>query len=117
MDRCVLRRWGLFCIPAIALIAADSPWKTKPAAQWTEQDARQVLTNSPWARPIRAGVARRLSEDELRDGGQMGQPHGIGYDGVDPKGSGPKLPSGFADLVTPAPNGGASARSRVQAMT
>ena len=40
---------------------------------------------------VKAGVARRLSESELREGGQMGQPHGVGYDGVDPKNSGPKV--------------------------
>ena len=65
----------------------------KPVAQWTEEDAKQVLTASPWAREVSAGIARRQTEDELRDGGEMGQHHGVGYDGVDPKGSGPKLPA------------------------
>jgi hypothetical protein len=37
------------------------------------------------------GIAGRKSEDQLREGGAMGQPHGAGYDGVDPKGSGPKV--------------------------
>jgi len=38
-----------------------------------------------------ATVTRRLTEDQLREGGQMGQPTGIGNEGVDPKGSGPKV--------------------------
>jgi len=77
---------------AAVLIGAEGAWKIKPSAQWTEQDARQVLTASPWARQVTAGIARRLSEDELRAAGQMGQPTGVGYDGVDPKNSGPKRP-------------------------
>jgi len=74
------------------LTAADAPW-TKAVSQWTEEDARQILTASPWVRDVRAGIVRRLGEDELRDAGQMGQQHGVGYDGVDPKNSGPKLPA------------------------
>jgi hypothetical protein len=90
----------LICGSAAALLAADPSWKTKPTAEWTEEDARQVLTASPWAREVKAGIARRLSEDELRDSGQMGQPRGIGYDGVDPKGSGVKLPTDLSSVFT-----------------
>jgi hypothetical protein len=98
---------------AAMLRSADPSWKTKAAPQWTEEDARQILLNSPWARAITAGLARRQSEDELRDGGQMGQPRGIGYEGVDAKGTGPKLPTKVTDIL-PAPNGGRSMRSTVQ---
>jgi hypothetical protein len=72
-------------------MAADPVWKSKPAAQWTEEEARQVLTASPWAKEIKAVITRRLTEDQLREGGQMGQPRGVGNEGVDPKGSGPKV--------------------------
>jgi hypothetical protein len=110
----------LFCFTGIAaalLVAADPSWKTKPANQWTEEEAQQVLVASPWAREIRARVAGRQSEDELRDGGKMGQPTGIGYDGVDQKGTGPKVPTSVKDVVLPAPNGGRSIRSMVQGIT
>lgn len=106
----------LACLFLTALSAAEATWKTKPTPQWTEDDAREILNNSPWARAITAGLARRQSEDELRDGGQMGQPKGIGYDGVDPKGTGPKLPNKATDIFVPAPNGGRSIRSTVQAI-
>jgi len=76
---------------AVHLMAADPAWKCKPAAQWTVEEAKQVLTKSPWAREIKAVVTRRLTEDQLREGGQMGQPRGVGNEGVDPKGSGPKV--------------------------
>jgi hypothetical protein len=75
----------------LPLMAADPVWKSKPSAQWTEADARQVLATSPWAKKITAVVTRRLTEDQLREAGQMGQPLGVGNEGVDPKGSGPKV--------------------------
>jgi hypothetical protein len=112
MNQHRLGLFGLIAISATVLLAADAPWKTKPAAQWSEEDAKQVLAASPWAREIRVGISRRLSEDELRDGGQMGQPKGVGYDGVDGPGSGPRLPKTIPGLLfgsTPP-----SARSQVQ---
>lgn len=78
-------------LAAAALMAADPAWKTKPAAQWTEEDAEQILTVSPWAKNIKATITHRLTEDALRESGEMGQPRGIGNDGVDPKGSGPNV--------------------------
>jgi hypothetical protein len=81
------------CLIAAAsrLMAADPVWKSKPAAEWTEEDAKQILAASPWAKENRAVITRRLTEDQLREGGQMGQPRGVGNEGVDPKGSGPKV--------------------------
>jgi hypothetical protein len=76
---------------AASLTAADPVWKTKPAGLWTEADIQQVLAASPWAKSVRAVVTRRLTEEQLREGGQMGQPLGVGNEGVDPKGSGPNV--------------------------
>jgi hypothetical protein len=78
-------------VAAAHLIAVDPVWKSKPADQWTEEDAKQVLANSPWARQVSAVITRRLTEDQLREAGQMGQPRTVGNVGVDPKGSGPKV--------------------------
>jgi hypothetical protein len=78
-------------VSATQLVAADPVWQSKPAAQWNEDDARQILAKSPWVRETRAVITRRLTEDQLREGGQMGQPTGVGSEGVDPKGSGPKV--------------------------
>jgi hypothetical protein len=76
---------GLIPCSAILLIAAEPVWKEKPIASWTEDDARQILENSPWAKVVVAGIARQRSESELREGGRMGQPNGVGYDGVQDK--------------------------------
>jgi hypothetical protein len=78
-------------VAAVVLLGADPAWKSKPADQWTDQDAAQILARSPWVKENRATITRRLTEDQLRDAGQMGQPRGLGYDGVDPKGSGEKV--------------------------
>jgi hypothetical protein len=106
---------SLFLVVSVAqLSAADPVWKSKPAAQWTEEEAKQVLATSPWAKKISAVITRRLTEDQLREAGQMGQPRGVGNEGVDPKGSGPKVsPNVFA-----GPGGDdRSAQSLPQAIT
>lgn len=83
---------SLFVIVAASrLTAADPDWKSKPPNEWSEEDARQLLARSPWSRDTNATITRRLTEDQLREGGQMGQPHGLGYDGLDPRGSGPTV--------------------------
>ena len=68
---------------AALLVGADSSWRTKAVADWTEQDAREVLASSPWAKVVVPGIAPRETEDQRREGGNMGQPHGVGYDGID----------------------------------
>ena len=90
MPNFIRRLFGLAGIAA-CLMAADPAWKIKPAAQWTEEDAKQFLAKSAWSQEIRGTITRRLTEDQLREAGQMGQPRGIGYDHVDPKGSGPEV--------------------------
>lgn len=75
-------------VTAVLLMAGDSssteaPWKTKPIPTWTREDAAHVLVDSPWAKTTVANLARMQTEFERRDGGDMGQPHGAGFDGVD----------------------------------
>jgi hypothetical protein len=96
-----------FCVivAAALLVAADPAWKSKPTAEWTEEDARQVLAASPWSKTIRAVITRRLTEEELRAAGQLGQPRGIGNDNVDVKGTGPKV------SLNPFTNSGGNDRS------
>lgn len=62
-----------------ALAADDAPWRSKQIAEWSEDDAKQVLADSPWAKTftptLKAG----------QDGGQrsgMGRAGGIGLGGV-----------------------------------
>jgi hypothetical protein len=76
-----------FPMAAALLMAADPAWKSKPTAEWTEDDARQVLAASPWSKTTTAVIMRRRTEDELRTAGQMGQPRGVGNENVDAKGT------------------------------
>ena len=105
-----------FCliVSAASLLAADAVWKSKPANRWTDEDVKQVLSTSPWVKEVRAVVTRRLTEDELRAAGQMGQPVGVGNEGVDPKGSGPKV---SANVFTGAGGDDRSQRSLPQPIT
>jgi len=73
---------GLILSSVALLVAADGSWNTKPISNWTVDDARQILTKSPWAKSTIAGLSRLQSEDQRREGGNMGQPHGVGYDGI-----------------------------------
>jgi hypothetical protein len=41
-------RVGLFVV-FLAWQPADEAWKTKSVAEWSEQETKEVLTNSPWA--------------------------------------------------------------------
>jgi hypothetical protein len=68
---------------AILLLAADPSWKTKSIRDWTEADAKLVLTDSPWTLNFKAAVMPLESEAARREGGNMGQPQGVGYAGVD----------------------------------
>lgn len=40
----------LLLLPVLTLCAADQAWKTKPLPEWTEQDANDVMTESPWSK-------------------------------------------------------------------
>jgi hypothetical protein len=83
--RLQFRYWLIPCTAFLLLGAGEPAWKSKPVANWTDEDAQQILENSPWAKILVAGIARRQTEDERREGGNMGQPKGVGYDGVEDK--------------------------------
>ena len=80
--------------------SSRASWMNKPASSWTEDEARLILERSPWAKTTVAGIARRQSEDERRAGGNMGQPTGVGFDGIDDKRVRPVLPQ---NVFVPAP--------------
>jgi hypothetical protein len=63
-------------------MAADPAWRTKAIQIWTAEDAKQVLTESPWAKSNQADVNRLQTEDQRREGGNMGEAQGVGYDGL-----------------------------------
>jgi len=66
-------------------LAEDPAWKSKPIAQWTADDAKAVLADSPWVKHAEPQYVRDLSPDEARMGGNMeaGNHHGVGLAGID----------------------------------
>jgi hypothetical protein len=69
---------------ALVLLAADASWKDKPLSQWTAEDAKQVLIDSPWVKVVTPQNVRDLSPDERREGGNMEASvgHGVGLAGL-----------------------------------
>lgn len=86
---------------AVILIGADPPWENKAATAWTEDDALQILTDSPWAKTVKAMIGPLQTEDERREGGQMGQAHGIGFDGLADDRPSIQAPKSVIDIVKP----------------
>jgi hypothetical protein len=74
--------WLIFPFVAI-LLAADPAWKTKSIRDWTEDDAKLLLADSPWSIAVKSMVMPLQGEPQRREEGQMGQPQGVGYKGVD----------------------------------
>jgi hypothetical protein len=76
----MLRNWHIrlliFPIASLAVLyAADEAWKTKGAADWTDQETKQILTDSPWA--VVATPAVKKEEKRVRGVSGFGVP-GIG---------------------------------------
>jgi len=42
----------LLVLSALTLTGADQAWKNKQYPEWTEDDAKEVMTNSPWAKTV-----------------------------------------------------------------
>jgi hypothetical protein len=63
------------------MAAASHPfWNDTPVPQWSEQDAKQLLADSPWVKTVQLDMVRNLSMFEHRDGGDLnaGIPTGFG---------------------------------------
>ena len=65
-------------------------WKDKPVPEWTEGDARQILSDSPWAKSVTAKVNRTPNNQQGSRGGiGIG---GIGIPRMGGRGGGPSGP-------------------------
>ena len=48
-----LLRWPcLFVLSTFQSVVADDSWKDKQIAEWSQDDAKQVLSDSPWVKKI-----------------------------------------------------------------
>lgn len=76
------------CLLPVSLalcVAGDLSWKDKKVADWSEEDAKQLLTDSPWVKAVTPTIARSNS-GQSRSG--MGQGGHIGLGGIGMGGGG-----------------------------
>jgi hypothetical protein len=79
------RNWCLFLLAATVLQAAgNSAWKSKLLAEWTDDDARQILTSSPWVASTELKPIPSRSTAARRDSGnwEAGVGQGVGLAGT-----------------------------------
>jgi hypothetical protein len=76
---------GTLPLAGVLILAAGSSWQGKPIAQWTKDDVRQILEDSPWTKATTAAIARPDAVGERRATGKTGMDHGVGFDGINGK--------------------------------
>jgi hypothetical protein len=73
----------LFLSSTLLLLAGAPSWQNKPIAQWNENDAKQVLRNSPWVKRGAVSLLFQPNESQLRSGGKMGGGKGVGLESLE----------------------------------
>ena len=56
-------RMALFVWSALLLTAADQDWKNKRFPEWTEDDAKELLKDSPWVKTVAATLVKPSGKD------------------------------------------------------
>jgi hypothetical protein len=79
----MLVKWTLAVLPfSMILVAADeAAWKAKQVPKWTQDDAQQVLNDSPSAKSV-APTIGRASDNGETGYGRRGGGFGGGYPGI-----------------------------------
>jgi hypothetical protein len=76
-----LRWWPcLFVLSTFLLAAADESWKDKQIAEWSQDDAKQVLSDSPWVKTATPTINKSASDGPRRPG--RGGGFGVGGVGI-----------------------------------
>jgi hypothetical protein len=86
---------------AILLTAADQDWKDKQYPEWTEDDAKEVMKDSPWAKTVVATLVK--ATDNHRSGGIGLGGMGIHLPGVGRRSDTGSQPSGGAGSSSSQP--------------
>jgi hypothetical protein len=73
------RRLALLPVSVFLLAAADQTWKDKPVANWSEDEAQDVLADSPWTKNVKPTINRSASNTQQSSGGYG---RGIGMGGI-----------------------------------
>ena len=78
------RAWPVLLVPiSLLLFAQEQPaWKNKQIPEWTQDDAQQLLSDSPWAKTITPSVNRTENDGQPGQGGGRRSGIGIGVPGI-----------------------------------
>ena len=88
------RLLSLLAVSAALFATGEQPWKNKPASDWTDDEAKEVLTDSPWAKTVHPTMDASNQQRQRRG---MGRGGGIGVGGIGiglPGGMGRRYPGG-----------------------
>jgi hypothetical protein len=78
----MFRKWQLVFLPVALLVAADPNWKDKELSSWTEDDAKQVLADSPWVKSVTPSMTKNTQSNSSPGRGNIGFGFpGMGYPG------------------------------------
>ena len=68
----LIPRLCLFSTASVVLLSGSIPsWQQKTIPQWDDQDAKEVLADSPWVKSVKLERVRDLSKFQRRDGGNL----------------------------------------------
>jgi hypothetical protein len=73
---------SLLIVSATLLAASGPSWTNKPIQQWSEQDAKQILSSSPWVKKVTPAQLPNTNEAARRQSGRMGGSQGINLDAL-----------------------------------
>jgi hypothetical protein len=82
----MFRKWQLVVLPLAILTAReggaeDAAWKDKQVPQWSEDDAKQLLADSPWVKSVMPAMTKGSQSNSNPYGGRGGSV-GIGIPGL-----------------------------------
>lgn len=68
----------VFILPLLLFAADDQSWQNKPIAEWSADEAKQVLKDSPWAKSLTPMMTKPGDSGQRKRRGGMGQIGGVG---------------------------------------
>jgi hypothetical protein len=75
---------SLLIVSATLLAASGPSWTNKPIQQWNAEDAKQILSSSPWVKKVTPAQLPNTSEAARRQSGRMGGSQGVGIQALSP---------------------------------
>src|SRR5258705_9048209 len=72
----------VFALSVLSLAAADQAWKGKQFPEWTEADAKEVMTDSPWAKMVTPTLVTTPDQNKQPQPGGNHRRAGVGSGGI-----------------------------------